>query len=286
MRIANHSNRPTGTVGSCPPDVNPRRGAFNTESERGRMPEKFRPVRGDPSVLNPSLDRSDERCGVLSDGAPRFVLGPKSIFRSERANDRDDALDDVFGRAKPIRNPSIPDWFFSPGRPGHPPRRASLGVSLVLPGDFGKETDRDVTRFFKRLCSETRRCSDQNVGFLRKATPPRAPVLRGAHRHDRNRHRDRSGVSIGIFSRRISLRRRLALRSNHPAQTQVLRAARAHLPQTQEVAAPILPTTHSRKALRQASASNTDRSPPLEGVTSKKHLTIAQNCRNCRSCSR
>jgi hypothetical protein len=30
--------------------------AFNTESERGRMPEKFRPVRGDRSVLNPSLD--------------------------------------------------------------------------------------------------------------------------------------------------------------------------------------------------------------------------------------
>jgi hypothetical protein len=37
---------------------------FNTESERGRMLEKFRPDRGDWSVLNPSLDRSDDTYAI------------------------------------------------------------------------------------------------------------------------------------------------------------------------------------------------------------------------------
>jgi hypothetical protein len=43
--------------------------------------------------------------------------------------------------------PSIPQWFLFPGRTGHPPR--SLGWSPVVPGNFGKESARNETRFLK-----------------------------------------------------------------------------------------------------------------------------------------
>src|SRR5207245_1584521 len=45
-------------------------------------------------------------------------------------------------------------------------RPRSLGWSLVLPGGRVDEMGLDVTRFFKRLCWETRRNSVQKAGFF------------------------------------------------------------------------------------------------------------------------
>jgi hypothetical protein len=57
---------------------------------------------------------------------------------------------------------------------------ASLGWSLVLPGGFGNEMGPDVTRFFKRLCSETWRLYVQKFEILRKGRPQEPPLKKEA----------------------------------------------------------------------------------------------------------
>jgi hypothetical protein len=54
--------------------------AFTTESERERMPEEFRTVRGDRSVPNPSLDRSDER---MSMDPNRYEVSEPELLRGQ-----------------------------------------------------------------------------------------------------------------------------------------------------------------------------------------------------------
>ena len=108
---------------------------------------------------------------LTADMSPNIPVG--------RQNDDRPPHDDVPGGSS-LLGPSIQDRFIFPGRPGHPPRRPSsrwtrpirLGWSLVLPGGSVDEVDLDVTRFFKRLCSEGRRNSVPKVGNFRKAVPP------------------------------------------------------------------------------------------------------------------
>jgi hypothetical protein len=99
----------------------------------------------------------------------------------------------------PLPELSVQECFLFPGRTGPPPRRPfclrRLGWSLVLPGDFGKEMDLNVTRFFNRLCSETQRKSVQDFGLLRKAPPKGPPVKEGP--------KISSGTISGSFSGRV-----------------------------------------------------------------------------------
>ena len=64
-------------------------------------------------------------------------------------------------------SPPAPDRFLFSGRTGPPPRR--LGWSPVPPGNFGKEMDRNETRFWKSPPGGPGEGTDRN-GFPSKRT--------------------------------------------------------------------------------------------------------------------
>jgi hypothetical protein len=137
-------------------------GAVSSASENG-------PVRGEPSGLS---QRPPTRSAHVATWRWGNILRPR---RNNRRGFHDSSLG-----GSTLSRPSLQDCFISPGRTGHPPRRpsfrktrsASLGWSLVFPGGSVDEMDLDVTRFFKRLCSEGRRKSVHEVGNFRKPRPP------------------------------------------------------------------------------------------------------------------
>jgi hypothetical protein len=95
---------------------------------------------------------------------------------------------------------SVPEWFLFLGRTGHPPR--SLGWSPVVPGNFGKESARNETRFLEKPQGAAEKVRTEMVWIRKEPSLP--PLSSGRQLHHRARILDCSVLLSGFFLRRQS----------------------------------------------------------------------------------
>jgi hypothetical protein len=116
----------------------------------------------------------------LPTGRARVTRLRRVNIPCRRQNNSRSTLDDFQGWERAGSTPPFRTVSYLPG--GRDTRRGvarqpktrvtSLGWSLGLPGGGVDAMDLNVTRFFKRLCSEGRRKSVPRVGNFRIAAPP------------------------------------------------------------------------------------------------------------------
>jgi hypothetical protein len=136
---------------------------------------------------------------ALASLVPTVSRGTVGTSDSATAGRTADARDTMIWMGRQRRCLIPPSRTVSYPREAGTPAAVCLGWSLVLPEDCVDAMGPDVTRFLKRLCSETRRWSVRNVLTRSKSRPPRAPPSRWPRRHHRELFSDRSAFRSRIF---------------------------------------------------------------------------------------